>query len=741
MRTLAVAIISVLVSSFCLSASKHSQTATQKEKSESIKIRSTEVFIDAVVADRKNRLVTDLTSDDFEVYEDGVLQDITSFRAIRGGAEKSDQTTTAPERPVEAANGQPAASGAKSTSSIESLPTVTIVLLDYSTTQIQNRKLIQEGAIKYVEKRLQANDLMAVFILGTGLRVVSDFTNDKSKLIAALKKVDLTGSAMASDRAGLSANIGQANEPENNTEASVSASGAGAGSQGSALAAASVAQHFAAMHIALSSAVDRLQGLGVLSAIRAIAMGVRGIRGRKTLLLFSEGFVAGPSVEDELHSVASLANRSQLAIYCIESQGLETREMNGSLVPRDELTNLGARSNTSDNALGGGQNNKNARGGETGFDRALQVGQDKSEVALRGLSNSTGGALIRNTNDLGVGLERIDREMRTYYLLSYHPKYDELDGRFHKIVVSLKKPDLTVRARDGYFAIPAGYESLTSGEYQLLQQAGKTGGSAKIPLFLRVGGFQQGPRQYRVPVVVEMPSTAIRFDANKGKHSARLQVLGLVRDSGGNFVKRFGDPVQMDVSDSEYDALKAANVRFVNQVELSAGGDYSFEVLVKDLLSGAITNSQQTLHLGQAEPALGLSSILLARELYKTSDTSDPFLMVQGVKLMPSAICQFRNADDMIFYFDIYNPQTDLEKKRSDISIELSFLRDGQVVNAGLPHFQVNDSPGDAFPRITFCRFLHLTGLRPGSYSLVITVKDRLGNKTTSGEAAFSVVN
>jgi hypothetical protein len=196
----------------------------------------------------------------------------------------------------------------------------------------------------------------------------------------------------------------------------------------------------------------------------------------------------------------------------------------------------------------------------------------------------------------------------------------------------------------------------------------------------------------------------------------------------------------MDVSDSEYGALKAATVRFVNQVQISAEGDYSIEVLVKDLLSGAVTNSQQTLHLGRSGPVLGISTILLAKELFRTADTSDHFLTVQGVRIMPSAVCQFRNGDDMIFYFDIYGPQTNAGRK-SDISIDLAFMRDGKSVDVGLPHFQLTDSPGDGFPRITFCRFLHLAGLQPGNYSLVINVKDRLANGEVRGETAFAVVN
>src|SRR5215470_14970976 len=99
MRKATLVIASILVVSILVSVTIYSQTGGQQEKSETLKIRATEVVVDAVVVDHKNRLVTDLTPEDFEVYEDGVLQEVTSFRVIRGPAEKP------PEKP---AAGKPA---------------------------------------------------------------------------------------------------------------------------------------------------------------------------------------------------------------------------------------------------------------------------------------------------------------------------------------------------------------------------------------------------------------------------------------------------------------------------------------------------------------------------------------------------------------------------------------------------------------------------------------------------------
>jgi VWFA-related protein len=722
-------LLSVLAVSIVLSIEGFSQTAVQQEKTNPLKIKATEILVDAVVADHKGHLVTDLTAQDFEIYEDGVPQEISSFRLVRGEA--------AATPPGEKA-GQPNATEAppKETAPGEELPNTVIALLDYSTTQLQHAKLVQDAATKYVEKKLRPNDLMAVFVLGTGLQVASGFTNDKPKLLAALKKADSFGTSYSSERADLSATIAQADMAQNQIP--------GPASQASVDAA--IAQNFAAMHIPMRAAMDRLQGLGVLSAIRAIAMGVRVIPGRKTLMLFSEGFVPGPAVELELQSVAGVANRSQLAIYCIESQGLETRDLNGNLIPRDELSMQAQRTGTNDDKglLGAGMANKTGHGGETGFDRAQELGQDIRDGGLRELAISTGGGLFRNNNDLSGGLDRIDREMRTYYLLSYRPKNDNLDGQFRQIRVALKNSNLTVRSRSGYYAIPAGYELLSPAEFQLLQQTAKADPTAaKIPLYMRAGAFQSGKSTFRIPVAIEMPYTAIRFVASNGKHSAELQVVGIVRNSSGTMVQRFGSPLQMSLTDAEYNILKVGTISVAEQVEIASEGAYKIQVLVKDLVSKEVSSSEQTLYLSRPANLMALSTVLLAhgQQLYKVTDTADKFLTVQGVRISPSAACQFRNGENLIFYFDIYNAALDPTKKTADVTIGLKLMRGGQAVNAALPGFEVTDNPDGTGERITFCRFVRLAGLTPGDYTLAIDVKDAPGNQTARREADFTIVN
>jgi VWFA-related protein len=70
------------------------------------------------------------------------------------------------------------------------------------------------------------------------------------------------------------------------------------------------------------------------------------------------------------------------------------------------------------------------------------------------LAEGTGGKAFYNTNDLSSSLRSAIDDSRVTYELGYYPSDVKWDGSFHTVTVELKKPDLVVRARKGYFALP-----------------------------------------------------------------------------------------------------------------------------------------------------------------------------------------------------------------------------------------------------------------------------------------------
>src|SRR6266700_1448695 len=72
----------------------------QNQNDQVLRVRTNEVRLDVVVKDKKGRPVKDLTSADFEIYEDGVQQRIESFRFVMREA----TTGNNPEQPADRRN-------------------------------------------------------------------------------------------------------------------------------------------------------------------------------------------------------------------------------------------------------------------------------------------------------------------------------------------------------------------------------------------------------------------------------------------------------------------------------------------------------------------------------------------------------------------------------------------------------------------------------------------------------------
>jgi len=75
---------------------------------------------------------------------------------------------------------------------------------------------------------------------------------------------------------------------------------------------------------------------------------------------------------------------------------------------------------------------------------------DRNESVLT-LAGATDGMAIM-TNDLNAGFRRITDDVSAYYVLNYYSNNLKFDGRYRRIEVKTKAPGLKVRARHGYFA-------------------------------------------------------------------------------------------------------------------------------------------------------------------------------------------------------------------------------------------------------------------------------------------------
>src|SRR4249919_2004745 len=142
------------------------------------KVRVDYVEVDAVVTDRQGNLVRDLKKEDFQVLEDGKSQAITNFTLVDIPVDKENRPLFAaqPIEPDVRTNEKPFDGR------------VYVMVVDDLHTRFGRTIRVKTAAKQFIERRLGANDLMAVVHTSGSTDSNQEFTNNKRRLLAAVDK-------------------------------------------------------------------------------------------------------------------------------------------------------------------------------------------------------------------------------------------------------------------------------------------------------------------------------------------------------------------------------------------------------------------------------------------------------------------------------------------------------------------------------------------------------------------------
>lgn len=77
-----------------------------------------------------------------------------------------------------------------------------------------------------------------------------------------------------------------------------------------------------------------------------------------------------------------------------------------------------------------------------------------AHTAMISMAERTGGKTFYNRNDLEIGVRTSIEDGSTYYNMQYYPQNRKWDNRFRKIEVKVNRPDVHLRYREGYYALP-----------------------------------------------------------------------------------------------------------------------------------------------------------------------------------------------------------------------------------------------------------------------------------------------
>jgi Ca-activated chloride channel homolog len=98
-----------------------------------------------------------------------------------------------------------------------------------------------------------------------------------------------------------------------------------------------------------------------------------------------------------------------------------------------------------------------AIGLESNFFNGQRMVRSQPDSGLRKIADETGGGYfeLKKTADLAPTFTRVAQELHAQYVMGFTPT--QLDGKVHKLLVRIKKPGMTARARRSYVAAPDKY--------------------------------------------------------------------------------------------------------------------------------------------------------------------------------------------------------------------------------------------------------------------------------------------
>jgi VWFA-related protein len=367
----------------------------------------TVVNVDVSVFDRKGP-VTGLTKDDFEIYQDGQLQEITNFYfysepGADGAPAPAPAATAVPASAVPAPAAEPAAPPPPRE------PLFITLYIDNENVLPLNRNRVLSRVNEFVHRYVKPPDKAMLVAYQRSLKVLQTFTSDPAEIIDALRKVKLYAGgrvAVNSSRKEIEEAITDETKTNNDMERLYGMIRGFAQEQENALK-------------------------FTVGSLREVIGMMTGLPGRKVLIYVSDGLPMTPGLELFYELQAQYNDPGVLSRSLeYESSALFRSLVTAATAASVTIHTIDCRGLSSE--LGIEAENRMSRS-----TMAASVAMSNYQDSLIYMAEQTGGQYVINTNDVTAGLDRIGRDMTTFYSLGYRLTPTGQD-RVHSIKVKLK---------------------------------------------------------------------------------------------------------------------------------------------------------------------------------------------------------------------------------------------------------------------------------------------------------------
>jgi VWFA-related protein len=635
------------------------------------------VEVDAVVTDAGGSFVRDLKQDDFQIFEDGQPQTISTFSLVDIPIERAQRPlyAAAPIEPDVRTNGRPFDGR------------VYVMVIDDLHTYFGRTPRVRAAARQFIQDHFGANDLMAVVHTSGASDANQEFTSDKRLLLAAADRTS-----------------GRKLDPPWVTRTNEALRGVNSSSRETG---------------ALTDPDDNERQANArqsLEILRNVADWFSTVRGRRKSILFvSEGLdyditsfenPGSSTVISLTRDALAAAARSNVSVYGIDPRG---------------LTNLGDQTIEV-------QTFADDTAGSTA--EAVRNELFLAQGSLRELSDQTGGFAVLNANDFTTAFDRIVRDNSSYYAMAYYPPSKTV-GKAHRIEVKVRRPGLIVRARRGYIT-PRPVTDRPRGAADAIASGGslppelRSALDSPLPLSgltmsVFAAPFKGAAPNASVLLGIEMEGSDLRLDPNDKVtvSYAAIDVAGKVRDGAV-------DTLSAKLPPELRSRVAASGLRLLKRLNLPPGR-YQLHVAAHDQGGGTTGSLVYDLTVPDfAKLPFSISGLALTAASALSQPTVRPDEALKDVLPAPPVGARvFPQNDTIALFAEVYDNET---SKPHQVDITTTVTSDeGKVLIKSAEARNSSELKG-ARGGYGFAARLALKDLPPGSYVLTLSAQSRLND-------------
>lgn len=573
----------------------------QREGDYTFKVATEIVLVNVVARDKKGNLVRGLTKDDFTILEDGKAQKLASFDFETTEMPAGQTMITADAKQVQQGE-TPKVLTAKDKVSLDNRRLI-VLFFDFSGMEPEEIERAVTAAQKYVDTGMVGADTVSVVTFDSALTVAQDFTTDKALLTKALNRL-----------------MGKSGE------------GFEAGSTGSDTSGEGA-------FVPEDSDFNTFNTDRKLAALQSLTSALARVEQKKSVIYFSTG-VAGNGLENQsqLRATINAAIQSNTAIYTMDTRGLQ------ALPP------------------GGDASTASVRGVAAFSGQSVQsqfANNFATQETLATLASDTGGKAFLDTNDFSQVFKQVQKDTSEYYVLSYKSTNQAKDGRFRKITVKAKNPDVKLEFRNGYYAgRDFAHSTKEDREFQLENELNAELTTTDVRVYVAAAYFRVTDDQYFVPVSIVVPGSEIPFTRDADKDKATLDIIGVVVDPQTRFrIGNLRETVKLNISGAE--EVKRKNVQY-NTGFLLAPGNFKMKFVVRENQSGRMGSFETEITIPDIKKApkntMRLSSVVIGGQMRVADRKQNQNPLIRdGKELVPNITRVFSKDQNLYLYYEVYD--------------------------------------------------------------------------------------